>query len=330
MTESAFVPGRVNVIGEHTDYNDGLSLAFAIDRGVNVELRRRSDNQTWLFLEGREPCQLGHLGEHDLSVAMAEAAWKRIPRAGVELHVTSNLPADAGMSSSAAYIGALCLALGARGSILELAQLVQRCEGDVGHHVGLLDQIATLGGKESAALLINFETNSYSATSLPAHWGFTVVHSETSRQLAESGYQARRQECAEIRRIAGSWRDVTRDSLGALPEPLMSRARHVVTENQRVRDFIACTLRNDVRAAGELLNESHASLRDDFQVSTSSIDALVQHLQSLPKIFGARIMGGGFGGCVVVLHDTSVDVTVPGHRSWRVRPSMGGVRRLAD
>ena len=330
MSESVFVPGRVNIIGEHTDYNEGLALAFAVDRGVRIDIDQRSDDETWLHLEGRAPYELGSTEPRELSLDMARAAWKRFPRSGVTLTVTSDLPDGAGMSSSAAYIGALCLALGARGSVLDLAQIVQSCESDVGSHVGLLDQIATLGGRDGAALLIDFARLEFEPVEIPSRWSFTVVHSETSRILAESGYAERRRECHEILQRIGSWSQLTQETLFTVPEDLRARARHIMTENQRVREMVACARRDDIELAGRLINESHASLRDDFAVSTREVDTLVSHLQERPDVHGVRIMGGGFGGCVVALHDHEHRVEVPGHRSWNVRPSDGGLRRVTN
>ena len=328
MSESFFVPGRVNIIGEHTDYNEGLALAFAVNLGVRINVEPRSDSATWIQLEGQSPIELGDATPRELSTHMATAAWRRFPRSGIDLAVSSDLPEGAGMSSSAAYIGALCLAFGARGSILDIARAVQACEGDVGSHVGLLDQIATLGGTEGAALLIDFSRIEFELVEIPLHWGFTVVHSETTRVLAESGYAERRRECNEILHAIGSWSQLTEESLDTVPTGLRSRARHILTENQRVLDMVSCARRDDLERAGQLMNESHASLRDDFAVSTPEVDDLVARLQALPDVRGARIMGGGFGGCVVVLHDRDTHVEVAGHRSWNVRPSDGGVHRL--
>ena len=328
MSDIVFVPGRVNIIGEHTDYNDGLSLAFAVDRGVRIEVSNRSDRSTWLHLEGQEPYELGEPHVTNLSFKMANAAWRRYPSHGVNLRVTSDLPEGAGMSSSAAYIGALCLALGARGSVIELARLVQSIEADVGSDVGLLDQITTLGGTNASALLIDFSQNQFEPVTLPTHWAFTVVHSETSRVLAESGYAERRRECEEVSRMLGSWANLTTAVLDGIPVHLRPRVRHVLTENQRVRDFVDCTQVDDVQRAGQLLNESHASLRDDFAVSTPAMDSLVTRTQALPGVHGARMMGGGFGGCIISLHDPEIPVAIEGHRTWSVRPSDGGLRRL--
>ena len=330
MSESIFVPGRVNIIGEHTDYNEGLALAFAVNRGVRITVKPRSDHATWIQLQGQPPIELGVESPRDLSIEMATAAWRRFPRSGIELAVSSDLPEGAGMSSSAAYIGALCLAFGARGSILDLARTVQACEGDVGSHVGLLDQIATLGGREGAALLIDFSRIEFAPVEIPQRWGFTVVHSETTRFLADSGYAERRRECSVILHAIGSWSQLTEESLDTVPTELRSRARHILTENQRVLDMVSCARRDDMERAGQLINESHTSLRDDFAVSTPEVDALVARLQALPGVHGARIMGGGFGGCVVVLHDRDSHVEVAGHRSWTVRPSNGGVHHLLN
>ena len=328
MNESYFVPGRVNIIGEHTDYNNGLSLAFAIDRGVRVVVTPRIDNATWLVLENHPAHEMGSNTTSHLSIAMAEAAWRRFPRAGVDVTVSSDLPDGAGLSSSAAYIGALCLAFGARGSLLDLARAVQSCEADVGSDVGLLDQIATLGGAESSALRIDFSHLSVEEVALPARWGFSVIHSEVPRALVDSAYRERRRECEEIKHTIGSWSELTDGTLTQLPLTLQPRARHVFTENRRVLVMMTCARTDDLEGAGALLNASHASLRDDFEVSTPVVDDLVARIQTLPGVHGARMIGGGFGGCILAVHEPGVSVTVSGHRSWSVRPSDGGLRYL--
>jgi galactokinase len=330
LTESYFVPGRVNLIGEHTDYNEGLALPFAIDLGVSVEVRRRTDNQTWIDFAGGEAERIDVTSSPDLSVRMAAAVCRRAPRRGVTLSVTSTLPEGAGLSSSAAYIGALALALGVRGDLMTVARIMQQCEADVGSSVGLLDQIATLGGAAHAATFIDFANLTTELHTLPESWKFTVVHSEVDRVLAHSGYAERREECRQILTRIGSWKVLNVAALGNLPAPLRSRARHVVSENQRVRDFLTAMQNDDVVSAGQLLSDTHASLRDDFEVSLPVIDTLANELQSISGVHGVRLMGGGFGGCLLVLHDSQVDVSVPGHRTWTVEPSQGALSRLTD
>ncbi|MBU6232744.1 MAG: hypothetical protein KJS64_00660 [Acidobacteria bacterium] len=330
MTESYFVPGRINLIGEHTDYNEGLALPFAIDLGVTVEVHGRTDSQTWIHLDGGRAERIDVTDSSELSIRMAAAVCRRAPRGGVTLEVTSTLPDGAGLSSSAAYLGALALALGVRGDLLSMARFVQACEADVGSNVGLLDQIATLGGIAHAATLINFADLTTEHHPLPSSWRFTVMHSEVERVLSHTGYAERRMECQQIIERVGSWSTIDSASIRSLPAPLQARARHVVSENQRVHDFLVAMHTDDIVWAGQLLTQSHASLRDDFDVSLPAIDSLVETVTSLSGVHGVRLMGGGFGGCLLALHDAGVDISLPGHRTWSVEPSRGALTRLMD
>ena len=194
MSESYFVPGRVNLIGEHTDYNEGLALPFALHLGVTIDVATRNDQQTWIEFEGGSRARIDACDSTEQSLQMASAVFRRSPRRGIDLRVSSTLPMGAGLSSSAAYLGALALALGVRGTLLTMARFVQACEADVGSDVGLLDQIATLGASAQAASLIDFSELTVSHHPLPPSWRFTVVHSEVQRQLAHSGYADRRSE----------------------------------------------------------------------------------------------------------------------------------------
>jgi galactokinase len=155
-----------------------------------------------------------------------------------------------------------------------------------------------------------------------------VVHSEVQRQLAHSGYADRRSECRAIYELVGSWSDLNLTSLNRLPSPLQQRARHIVTENQRVRDFVAAMAADHIITAGQILTESHASLRDDFEVSLPAVDTLIDTIAVVPGVRGARLIGGGFGGCVLVLHEPNTEVAIPGHRSWSVEPSEGALGRI--
>ncbi len=328
MSESYFVPGRVNLIGEHTDYNEGLALPFALHLGVTIDVATRNDQQTWIEFEGGSRARIDVCDSTEQSLQMASAVFRRSPRRGIDLRVSSTLPTGAGLSSSAAYIGALALALGVRGTLLTMARFVQACEADVGSDVGLLDQIATLGATAQAASLIDFSELTVSHHPLPPSWRFTVVHSEVQRQLAHSGYADRRSECRAIYELVGSWSDLNLTSLNRLPSPLQQRARHIVTENQRVRHFVAAMAADHIITAGQILTESHASLRDDFEVSLPAVDALIDTIAVVPGVRGARLIGGGFGGCVLVLHEPNTEVAIPGHRSWSVEPSEGALGRI--
>ena len=313
----AFGPGRVNLIGEHTDYNDGLALPFAISEGVTVRAVAIGD--------GRIDAVAADLGERDsfpvASPAPAEG-WRGFVRGaageleragarlvGAELQFSGTVPRGAGMSSSAALEVALVLALLSVSGVavpdrIELAKLCSRIENDwVGARTGLLDQIASLYGEADHALLIDFRTLSVRPVPLRLDDSRLItLDSGEEHTHAGSGYNSRRAECAEAASLLGvaSLRDATLEMAASLPEPLSRRARHVITENSRVEDAVRALEQRDMAAMGCLLDASHASLRDDFEVSTPAVEDAVSRCKDAGAL-GARIMGGGFGGSVLAL-----------------------------
>ncbi|HEV3035055.1 MAG TPA: galactokinase family protein [Solirubrobacteraceae bacterium] len=350
----AFAPGRVNLIGEHTDYNHGLALPFAIADGVTVSARAAPPGSAG---EARIHAYARDLHEHDefelVSPApapgwrafvrgiVAELARAGCPLVGAELDISGGLPPGAGLSSSAALEVALCLALadvgarartgaargggggggggggsGSRGgeagdgdepvplSRIDIARLCARVENDwVGAQTGLLDQLASLYGEPDTAVYIDFRTLTIEPVPLVlGDWRLVVLDSRQRHLHASSGYNQRRTECARACELLAvdSLRDATLDASEQLPEPLNRRARHVISENQRVRDTVAALCFRDLRAVGALLNASHASLRDDYDVSTPAVEDAVQRLLAAGAS-GARLVGGGFGGSVLGL-----------------------------
>ncbi len=315
---TAFAPGRVNLIGEHTDYNQGLALPFAVAAGVYVTARPGSVPGTCVadaldvaetdsFLVAAPEPRPGWRAFVRGMVAELSASGVAIPACALE--ITGNLPLGAGLSSSAALEVALGLSLLALADApvpepLELARLCSRVENTwVGAQSGLLDQLASICAEPEHALLIDFQT--LSLTSVPLEleeYTLVAVDSGEPHSLAESGYNQRRRECAQACAALGvsSLRDATLAAAEALPEPLNRRARHIVTENQRVLAAVDSLSEGDFAALGELLNASHASLRDDYQVSTDRVEATVDRLIDHGAV-GARIMGGGFGGSVLAL-----------------------------
>jgi galactokinase len=313
----AFGPGRVNLIGEHTDYNGGLALPFAIDRGVTVEAEP---------LDGGEiRAEAADLGEHDAFRAdapgrsegwrafvrgmVAELAAAGAPVTGARLRITGDLPRGSGLSSSAAMETALALALlGVAGADepdrVELARLCSRVENDwVGAETGLLDQLASLCGQAGHALRIDFATTAVEAVPLDlGDWRLVTLESGAEHTHAESGYNERRAECraacdalgVELLSQAGA------DAAAALPAPLDRRARHVLSENARVDAMVAALGAGDLAAAGALLDASHASLRDDYAASVPAVEDAVAALKRAGAA-GARMVGGGFGGSVLAL-----------------------------
>jgi galactokinase len=345
---SAFAPGRVNLIGEHTDYNEGLALPFAISEGVTVRARIRPPGPDGAERVEAHAAQLGERDEFELAQPAPAEGWRafvrgtvaELARAGVPLapsllEITGEVPLGAGLSSSAALEVALSLAmigLGARGAAaiprtdaerIELARLCARVESDwVGARTGLLDQLASIFGAPDTALCIDFRTLEVERVRLElGGWRLTVLDSGERHSHASSGYNERRAECAAACELLGvpSLREADPDAAAGLPEPLNLRVRHVLGENERVRETVAALQADELPAVGRLLNASHASLRDCYAVSTPAVEAAVQLLQRAGAA-GARLMGGGFGGSVLGLFAPGVALPA-GARE--VRPGPG-------
>jgi galactokinase len=314
----AFAPGRVNLIGEHTDYNHGLCLPFAIEAGVTVTAEPAPGGEvTAPGLPPDDPYLRGAV--HELRAAGIE-----LP--GCTLSVLADLPQGAGLSSSAALCVALVLALlGAAGTAhpepVELARLCSRIETDfTGAETGLLDQLASLLGREGHALRLDMRSFDAEAVQIElAGHILAVLDSGAPRALASSGYNERRAECRRAAELLGldSLRDA-RDGAG-LPDPLDRRVRHVLTENARVDAAVAALRATDMPTLGELLDASHASLRDDYEVSVPEVERAVAACREAGAL-GARIMGGGFGGSVLALFPADAD---PPEGAVSVRPGPG-------
>jgi galactokinase len=308
----AFGPGRVNLIGEHTDYNGGLALPFAIDRGVTVEAEPLDGSE--IRVEARD------LGESDVFALAAPErtdGWRAFVRGtvaelrasgvgvpGARLAFSGDVPQGSGLSSSAALEAALCVALLALAGAVELAKLCSRVENDwVGAQTGLLDQLAALQAPDGAALRIDFATLELTPVAFELRdWRLVTLDSGAAHSHAESGYNERRAECrAACERLGVEELSAALPAAAArLPEPLRRRARHVLSENQRVDAMVTALQAGDLTAAGRLLDESHASLRDDYEASVPEVEATVAALKRAGAA-GARMVGGGFGGSVLAL-----------------------------
>ena len=314
----AFGPGRVNVVGEHTDYNDGLCLPFALDRGVRVVVERRDGHRLEAVAldEGEEDAfdRPRARARRGLARVRARDRGRAAPRgrrrAGARLELAGDVPQGSGLSSSAALSTALAVGLralagaGEPGDRRDLARLCSRVEHDwVGAQTGLLDQMAALFGREGHALRL--DCRSLEVRPVPLEltgWTLAVADSGEAHAHAASGYNERREECAEAARLLGvaALRDVTLEQADGLPVPLRGRARHVVQDDARVDEAATALGHGDVAALGPILDAAHASLRDQFAVSTPTVDALADRLRAAGAA-GARIMGGGFGGSVLAL-----------------------------
>lgn len=322
----AHAPGRVNLIGDHTDYLDGLVCPMAIDLGTTITGERGGSSVVLTSADEPEPAVV------PLDVAdpaAVEPGWARYvagvvaevrPAVGFEGTVATTLPIGGGLSSSAALEMAVALALGAEGTPLERARLCQRAEQRAsGVPSGIMDQLASAAGVAGHALLIDCRDLTVDPVRLPEGVDVVVVDSGQARTLVGSAYAERRAQAEAAAAVIGPLRDAAVADLDRLDDPLARRrARHVVTENERVRQFAAALRAGHLRGAGALMAASHASLRDDYEVSTPVLDALVERLLTAPGVHGARLTGAGFGGCVVAL-------TEPGAlaEGWTVRAAAG-------
>jgi galactokinase len=330
----AYAPGRVNLIGDHTDHAGGRALPMAIDRGTTVIGHPTSEPVVRLRSSAEREEAVVPLDVAD--PAAVAPAWARYvagvvhelrPRSGFAGEVRTTLPVGVGLSSSAALELAVALALGFEGSAGALAELGQRAEHrSSGVPCGIMDQLTSAAGMEGHALLLDFTSGAVVPVPLPAEATVVVVGSGQSRTLAGSAYAERRGACEAAARLIGPLAAASPADVATIADPVLRRrARHVVTENGRVDAFAAALRAGDLAGAGALMGESHASLRDDFEVSTPALDALVDRLTAMAGVHGARLTGAGFGGCVVALTD-------PGALAdgWPVRASAGARRLTAS
>ena len=307
-------PGRVNLIGEHTDYNEGLALPFAIERGVTVTLEPGGRDGTIVAIAA----DLGERDEFAPDDPGRAKGWRAFVRGTVaelraagheigpcRIAIEGDLPHGAGLSSSAALTAGLCLALADDpGDRVELAKLCSRVENDwVGAETGLLDQLAALCAEPGHALRIDFRTLAIEPVPLElGDWQLVTVDSHAPHEHAAGGYNERRAECREACAKLGidSLRDAELHAATALPEHLWRRTRHVVTENARVDAMTRALEAEDMDGVARLLDASHASLRDDYEASVPEVEATIERLKD-GGAAGARMVGGGFGGAVLGL-----------------------------
>jgi galactokinase len=321
----AVAPGRINIIGEHTDYNQGFVLPAAIDRHTGVALRLRRDGrivlrsdryQALIDLDALPARRQGNWGDYLIGVARA-IDERHDPGPGFDAFVASDIPVGSGLSSSGALDVATAVAmLGARGiemSALETAQLCQAAEnGFVGAHTGIMDPFTSLKARGGNAILLDCRSMHDEQVPLPdGRYAWLLADSRVRHELASSAYNERRRECEAAAAALGlsSLRDATEGDLERIANPVeRRRARHVVTENSRVLQAADALRRRSPRGLGPLLYASHESLRLDFAVSCRELDCLVELAAGMPQVIGARMMGGGFGGCALVLVEaTGVD-----------------------
>jgi galactokinase len=317
----ADAPGRVNLIGEHTDYSGGYVLPLAIPQRTRVELASHDEPRVRAWSANVEEPEIleyrlgdeepGH-GWLDYVQGITEVLRQAgHALTGFDLWIESDVPLGGGLSSSAALevslLRALREAFGMNLDDVEIALAGQKAENDfVGAPVGVMDQMAASLADEKTALFLDTRSLQYEKIPLPAEAELIVIDSGVAHRHSAGEYRTRRRQCEQAAELLGVpqlgdlvpqdlWR------LPSLPEPLDRRARHVITENARVRSAVAALRERDLPRLGKLLYASHESLRNDFEVSVPEIDRLVELASEEPDVFGARITGGGFGGSIVAV-----------------------------
>lgn len=312
---TGFTPGRVNLIGEHIDYNGGRVLPTALDLGVTVALSPRSDGQIQIGSDKFEDVAKRTLSESAadhwsdyITGALQLAHVEGFGPNGANIAVTTNLPFGAGISSSAAVT--VCTLRAIRDlskadlSDTQIAVLARRVENDyIGMPCGIMDQMAVAIASPGQALSLDTESLAYDLIDLPKTHHMAVIHSGVFRQLNEGRYKIRKEECDEVKAAAGRddiccLSDAELAALEHLPDYIFRRARHCVSEHRRTVAAAKALDHHQIDAFGALMNESHISMRDDFEMSVPAVDALVADAQSFGAV-GARLTGGGFGGCIV-------------------------------
>jgi len=321
-------PGRVNLIGEHTDYNDGFVLPCAIDRATVIALRPRHDRQVHvLALDAGPERDTFDLGEPILPLIakpwtsyvrgmVREAMAMQPDLLGLDMVIAGSVPQGAGLSSSAALEVAVGTAFQAAGALAgigptQLAQMAQRAEnGFVGCQCGIMDQLISARGEAAHALLIDCRSLATRSVAVPAHLSVLIAHSRVRRGLVDSHYNERRAACETAARHFGAvaLRDVHIGQLegSGLDPIILRRARHVVTESDRTLQAAVALAQGDMATLAALMAASHASMRDDFEITVPAVDRLVELIgQVLGEHGGCRMTGGGFGGCVVAVLPTA-------------------------
>ena len=307
MSRLVRAPGRVNLIGDHTDYTGGLVFPMAVDRWTDIHF---VDHDSIELTSADESLPVSLPLDIDDPTAVSPPWGKYVagvvaemrPSRGIRGHITTTIPIGGGMSSSHALEVATALALGFEGSVVDIAKLTQRAENRAsGVPTGIMDQFSIAGGVAGHALMMDCGALTITPIPMPDTIE-VVVQFIAHRTLVGSAYADRVAECAAAESIVGPLRDATASDLRAITDPMIRRrAQHVVEENQRVRDFAEALVAGDLAEAGRLMVSSHNSLRDLYETSLPVMDNAVENLMATPGVFGARMTGGGFGGCVVAI-----------------------------
>lgn len=325
--QTVFAPGRVNIIGEHTDYNDGFVMPCAINYGMAVSFTPRSDSLWRVYA-----IDINETDAFDIKkpIPQSEDKWKNYVRGvvkfvqakcpefiqGADIAMTSDVPMSSGLSSSAALeisIGKTCQVLGNLPlSLSEIALIGQEAENKfVGANCGNMDQLTSALGQKDHLVMIDCRTLDITPTPVPQGYSIAIINSNVKHDLVTGEYNSRRQECEKAAEFFGvkALRDVSPEQfieraaeLQELDELAYKRAKHVISENNRVLEAVEALKAGDMKKLGVLMADSHDSMRDDFEITIPEIDYLVELAQvAIGKNGGARMTGGGFGGCIVCL-----------------------------
>jgi galactokinase len=342
-------PGRTNLIGEHTDYNEGFALPAAIDFYCSVAISPREDRQLVIYSENLDALTFTNLNSGPLEPSHS---WSDYPLGvaaelqrlghtlrGANLYIRSQVPIGAGLSSSAALEVSTGLALlQASGIALDRAALVllcQRAENNfAGAHCGIMDQFISCFGRANAALFLDCRSLAFEVVSLPQNWSIVLCNTNVKHSISEGGYNSRRSESEqavaiirEVLPVTQSLRDVSLSQLEQLRAKLSDvfyrRCRHVITENLRVQQTVQVLASGDFATIKALFLASHESLRDDYEVSCRELDVMVELALAHPGVHGARMTGGGFGGCTVNLVERSEVQSFRSHIESRYAKATG-------
>jgi galactokinase len=315
-------PGRVNLIGEHTDYTGGLVFPMAIDRWTTIDydvtgsgiVLDSADADGTVSIALTQPFDAAMTPSWGKYVG-AVASLLDSPR-GISGHVSTTIPVGAGLSSSAALEIAVALALGSELPSSELAQLTRRAEHiATGVPTGIMDQLCIASARDGHGTMIDCRTLEVQHVPIPTDVKI-VVRFIAHRTLVGSAYADRVAQCAAAESIIGPLRDASMADIAAITDAtIASRARHVISDNARVISFASALTGGDYGTAGEIMSDCHRSLAEDFAISNDQMNAAVQDMRAVPGVFGARMTGGGFGGCIVALCEP--DAVVDG---WHVKP----------
>jgi galactokinase len=315
-------PGRVNLIGEHTDYNDGFVLPMAIDRAIWIAVRPRTDRFARIHsvdFEAEAVFSLDDLKKEQGWAEYLKGIAHILQAEGYKLSgwdgvMMGDVPRGSGLSSSAAVEMATARVFASVSNLkwdaAYMARIGQRAENQwVGVNCGIMDQMASAASKEGHALFLDCRSLEIQHVPLPDHVAVVVMDTSTRRGLVDSAYNERRSQCEEAARFFGvkALRDVSLDEFekrkSGLNEVVMRRARHIITDDQRVLDAMQAMRTNDLVRLGNILNAGHSSLRDDFEVTNEALNQIVEAAQEQSSCYGARMTGGGFGGCAIALVD---------------------------